>query len=254
MDTAEQLKKKVADFYRHKLQRAEGRSTSETPRGSGPVEVLGRMPAQVVSFGCGNPVALARLRPGDVMLDLGSGAGRDCFLAAHQVGPEGRVIGVDFTREMNERAGAASAGLHLTNVIFRLGDIEELPLDDASVDAVISNWVINLAPDKDAVFREAHRVLRPGGRMTISDIVLSRPATEEEQRDLALWAITLPGALPAAVYAGKVAAAGFEKVTLKIEHAAREDESWFGAAITALKPAVGPAIGCSTNQAAPLPT
>ena len=251
MDTAVQLKKKVADFYRDKLLRAEGRCISETPGGTYPVEVLRRMPGEVVSFGCGNPVALARLRAGEVMLDLGSGAGLDCFLAAQQVGPEGRVIGVDFTPEMNERARAASARLHLPNVIFRLGDIEELPLDDASVDAVISNWVINLAPDKDAVFREAHRVLRPGGRMTISDIVLSRPATKEEQRDLALWAITLPGALPAAVYAGKVVAAGFQEVTLEVEHAAREDKSWFGAAITALKPGEGPAVGGSSRPAPP---
>ena len=203
--------------------------------GAGATIPPAEMPDSVVSFGCGNPVALAGLRSGETVLDLGSGAGLDCFLAAERVGPPGHVIGVDFTRPMIARAGENASKLGLDGVEFRLGDIEALPLEDASVDVVISNCVINLAPDKDAVFREAFRVLRGGGRLMVSDIVLTRAATEEERGDLALLTGCVSGSLPAQEYAAKVRAAGFADVTLEGEGPG-DGQFWFSAAISGTRP------------------
>ena len=201
-----------------------------------PLSVLTEMPEGVVSYGCGNPVALASLRPGETVLDLGSGSGLDCFFAARQVGADGSVIGVDFTQDMIDRAEQNAAKLGLNNVSFRLGDIEALPLADATVDVIISNCVINLAPDKDAVFREAFRVLRPGGRLMVSDILLTRVATQEEQEDLALLAGCISGSLPVEEYTGKMRDAGFSHVQLSSERAVNEGQFWFSADISAAKP------------------
>ena len=236
MVSSRELKAQVSRAYADMLQ--EGSQCCEVagPEGNYPLEVLHSLPGDVVTFGCGNPVALAGLRPGEAVLDLGSGAGLDCFLASRIVGPEGSVIGVDFTQDMVDRARENAAKLRQTNVSFRLGDIEALPLEDASVDVVISNCVINLAPDKDTVFREAFRVLRPGGRLMVSDIVLTRPATEDERNDLELYAGCISGSLPVEEYLGKIQGAGFTSVRLENEPRPEKGRFWFSAAIHGAKP------------------
>jgi arsenite methyltransferase len=166
-----------------------------------------------VSFGCGNPTAIAALQPGETVLDLGSGGGIDCFLAAKMVGPTGQVYGVDMTPEMIALARKNAAKVGATNVEFRLGEIERLPIGDATVDVIISNCVINLSPDKDQVFREAFRVLRPGGRLQVSDVVWTRPVPQEVKDDIEQWAGCIAGALLESEYVGKIAAAGFSDVT-----------------------------------------
>jgi SAM-dependent methyltransferase len=148
-----------------------------------------------LGLGCGNPTAIANLRPGETVVDLGSGAGIDCFLAARQVGPTGRVIGVDMTDEMLEKARENARRGGFTNVEFRKGDIEALPLADASVDVVISNCVLNLVPDKRKAFAEIARVLKPGGRIAVSDIVLERPLPAELQGDAATYVGCVGGAI-----------------------------------------------------------
>ena len=165
-----------------------------------------------LGLGCGNPQAIADLQPGETVLDLGSGAGFDCFLAAAQVGPSGRVIGVDMTPQMITKARANAQRDGYDNVEFRLGEIEHRPVADASVDAVISNCVINLSPDKANVFAEAFRVLRPGGRLAISDVVAFAPIPDEVRDDLALLSNCVSGAEEAGVVERLLQDAGFEHV------------------------------------------
>ena len=162
-----------------------------------------------MGLGCGNPTALAEAKEGDVVLDLGSGAGFDCFLAAKKVGQSGKVIGIDMTEEMIKKARGIAEKYNYNNVEFRLGDIDELPVEDESVDIIISNCVINLAPDKSEVFKEAYRVLKKGGRMYVSDIVLLEELSEEQRRNEELIAGCVGGALLKEDYLKKVRDAGF---------------------------------------------
>lgn len=166
-------------------------------------------PGADLGLGCGNPTSLARLNKGDGVLDLGSGAGIDCFLAARIVGEEGHVIGVDMTPEMVDRARATARSQGVANVEFRLGEIENLPVGDATVDVVISNCVINLSPDKPRVFREAYRVLRPGGRMVVSDLVLVGELPDGIRASVEAYVACVAGAAKKDEYLAMIRAAGF---------------------------------------------
>jgi SAM-dependent methyltransferase len=165
-----------------------------------------------LGLGCGNPLVLAEIKEGDTVLDLGSGAGFDCFLAARRVGSRGRVIGVDMTPQMIElaRERAGRGGFH--NVEFREGDIEDLPVRDSSIDVVISNCAINLAVDKGKVFREAWRVLREGGRLVVSDIVLANDIPEEARKSVSAYVGCISGALLKEDYLEKIRSSGFEEI------------------------------------------
>ncbi len=178
-------------------------------------EELKTLPEEVtsISLGCGNPTAIAELSEGEVVLDLGSGGGIDCFLAAQRVGAQGRVIGLDMTPEMIQLARENAQKIGASNVEFRLGEMEHMPVRDNSVDVIISNCVINLSPDKDAVFNEAFRVLKPGGRLCISDIVLLEELPREVKKSLERWAGCISGALSEDKYLDKIRAAGFVKIT-----------------------------------------
>lgn len=175
-----------------------------------------------LGLGCGNPIAAARLQPGDVVLDLGSGAGFDCFLAAAEVGPTGKAIGVDMTSDMLLKARRNVEKSSFQNVEFRLGEIEHLPLADASVDVMISNCVINLSPDKAQVFREAFRVLKTGGRLCISDVVAATPLSEDVRHDLGLHCGCLAGASVVDELRSWLAAAGFAEVRIAPKDESRE--------------------------------
>ncbi len=174
-----------------------------------------------LGLGCGNPTALASLKQGETVLDLGSGAGIDCFLAAGKVGDSGRVIGVDMTSQMLEKARENAAKAGLKNVEFRLGEIENLPVADGSVDVVISNCVINLSPEKDRVFKEAFRVLKPGGRVMISDMVLLKELPDAVKNSIAAYVGCIAGADTKHDYLGYIKSAGFEQIEILSEISAR---------------------------------
>jgi len=167
-----------------------------------------------LGLGCGNPIALASLKQGETVLDLGSGAGFDCFLAANKVGKNGRVIGVDMTPEMIDKARANARKGKYANVEFRLGEIENLPVADNAADIIISNCVINLSPDKKRVFQEAFRVLRPGGRLMVSDIVLTKPLPEVIRKNVEAYVGCLSGAEMKDKYMQLIEAAGFDQVKI----------------------------------------
>jgi SAM-dependent methyltransferase len=175
-----------------------------------------------LGLGCGNPQAVAAMRPGEVVVDLGSGAGFDCFLAAGQVGPTGRVIGVDMTHEMLAKARANAAKVGAANVEFRLGEIEHLPVEDGVADLVISNCVVNLVPDKAQVFREAFRVLKPGGRVAISDVVNIAPLPDDLRADPALLCGCISGAIPVERVQSLLRAAGFADIAIAVLPGSRE--------------------------------
>ena len=183
--------------------------------GLGGLEPLVGVPAGAdLGLGCGAPVALLEPQPGETILDLGSGAGVDCFLAATAVGPSGHVIGVDMTPEMVERARSLAARQGITNVEFRQGRLEQLPVEDASVDAVTSNCVVNLVPDKARVFTEIARVLRPGGRLVISDIVLDGTLPAAVEQSVHAYAGCIAGAEQRSTYFDRLAAAGLREIEI----------------------------------------
>jgi len=170
-----------------------------------------------MGLGCGNPVALASLKEGETVLDLGSGGGTDTFLAAKAVGPSGKAIGVDMTEEMVKKARSAARKYGYENVEFKLGEIENLPLEDCSVDVIISNCVINLTPDKESVFREAYRVLKHGGRMMISDTVTEGKLPEGVRKSFEAWASCIAGAMEKTSYLKIIEKAGFENIKIVSE-------------------------------------
>jgi len=175
-----------------------------------------------LGLGCGNPQAIAAMRPGETVVDLGSGAGFDCFLAAQQVGDTGHVIGVDMTHKMLKKARDNAACIGASNVEFRLGELEHLPIADNTADVVISNCVINLVPDKEQVFREAFRVLRPGGRLAVSDIINTAPLSAELQSDPALLCGCIAGAAPAEHVERWLRIAGFVDIRVTPKPESRE--------------------------------
>lgn len=187
------------------------------------------------SLGCGNPLALASLKEGETVLDLGSGGGLDCFLAARRVGPTGRVIGLDMTPDMLALARGNAAHLGLSNVEFRQGEMEAIPLADATVDVIISNCVINLSGDKQQVFREAARVLRPGGRLAVSDVIADPGMDERTRRDMEQWTGCIAGALTREQFTSGLEAAGFTDVEITATHRVHEQAA--SAIIRARSPA-----------------
>ena len=202
---AEEIKKVVQDSYGKLAQQSSG-CGCKCSCGSDTSQVISKsigysdeemsaVPEANMGLGCGNPIAISKIKTGDIVLDLGSGAGFDAFLAAKKVGERGKVIGVDMTKEMIVKATILANKYKYQNVEFKLGEIENLPIDDNSIDIIISNCVINLAPDKLKVFKEAYRVLKQGGRMYISDIVLLEDLSEEQRNDENLIAACVGGAI-----------------------------------------------------------
>ncbi len=241
MTNAVQIKEKVKDHYTravegrggccgpapHKTKREAGEASPKSGCCGGGTDLvnlsgykkdeLASLPEDAVqsSFGCGNPVAFAGVQEGQTVVDIGSGAGIDCLLAAERVGPEGQVIGLDMTPLMIERARANVRKAGADNVEFRLGDAETMPIEDGEADWIVSNCVINLAPDKKKVFREAYRVLKPGGRVSVSDIVARIP---RPFRTPTLYASCLSGALPEEDYLDAIQSAGFTDVKVVGRH------------------------------------
>lgn len=221
-------------------------------------EELRSIPAEAnMGLSCGNPTATAHLRPGEVVVDLGSGGGLDVFLAAQMVGPEGKAIGIDMTPEMIERARTNAAKSGLANVEFHLSTIDKLPLAADSVDCVISNCVLNLAPDKPSVFREIFRVLKPGGRVAVSDIALKQPLPTELASSVAAYSGCIAGALPLEQYRTGLLDAGFLHVEIidsgKDLNAYKKVENQAGCCSPAMKtePSALPIVSSCCSQPAP---
>ena len=197
-------------------------------------EEMNAVPEANLGLGCGNPTAFSNIKEGDTVLDLGSGAGFDCFLASRKVGKIGKVIGLDMTEEMIAKARILAKEHGYSNVEFRLGDIEKMPLDDNSVNVIISNCVINLAPDKSKVFKEAYRVLKSGGKMYVSDIVLLGKLTDEQLNDEDLLSGCVAGALLKQDYIEKIKHAGF-KVRVLSEDVDISKTQYNGLALESIK-------------------
>ncbi len=239
--TKDSLRDTVQDYYAKAANRSNsccGPSEFYNP------DILFDLPDDVANFslGCGNPITAADLQEGEIVLDLGSGGGLDCFLAAKIVGETGKVIGVDMTPEMLERAQKAGSKMGFDNVEFRHGYLESLPIDDESTDVVISNCVINLSPDKNQVFSEIFRVLKSGGRISVSDIVSNGNIPEEILRMKDSWSSCAAGALPVDEYVNGLINAGFTEVNIAAKDEQGNlndcfpDQPLFSALVTAQKP------------------
>src|SRR5579862_5410538 len=258
--STESIKEMVKEKYgQAALRVTEGKATTccgtQSPSGMGQTDPItqnlydaaqkSELPSEAVqaSLGCGNPTALAQLKPGETVLDLGSGGGIDVLLSAKRVGPSGKAYGLDMTDEMLALARENQRKAGLANVEFLKGEIEQIPLPDNSVDVIISNCVINLSGDKDRVFAEAFRVLRPGGRFAVSDVVVRGEVPEAIRRNMELWIGCVAGALEESDYAARLAKAGFEGVALEPTRVydvddAREFLSGHGIDVEAVAPLV----------------
>ena len=230
MTTEKEIKQAVGERYAQAARKAANKAQASCC-GSGESEVadpisgqlyspedLKEIPteAALASLGCGNPVALAELHSGEVVLDLGSGGGIDVLLSARRVGPTGKAYGLDMTDEMLELARQNQAKAGIENVEFLKGEMEDMPLPENSVDVIISNCVVNLSPNKDKVFAEAIRVLKPGGRIAISDIVVRGDIPEDVRRSVEMWAGCIAGALREEEYLGKLKTAGFQDIDVEV--------------------------------------
>jgi SAM-dependent methyltransferase len=245
MSSKKEIKDKVgkryAELARQAAQRTPASCCSPQPSCCGPAEpavadpISGQLyapedlkdvplEAALASLGCGNPVALAELHSGEVVLDLGSGGGIDVLLSARRVGPTGKAYGLDMVDEMLELARQNQRKAGIENVEFLKGEIEDIPLPDSSVDVIISNCVVNLSPDKDRVLREAYRVLKPGGRLAVSDIIVRGEMPEGLRRNLELWAGCVAGALKEEEYVGKLRAAGFQDIGVEVTRVWKEED------------------------------
>jgi SAM-dependent methyltransferase len=243
------LRKAIREKYGEAARRASEAKASCCGGGCDPVSSdlyapgeTRELPREAVqaSLGCGNPTALAELRPGETVLDLGSGGGIDVLLSARRVGPAGKAYGLDMTDEMLALARENRRKAGVENAEFLKGQIESIPLPDASVDVVVSNCVINLSSDKDRVLREAFRVLRPGGRFAVSDIVTQGPVPAELRKSVEAWIGCIAGALDEAEYRAKLEAAGFAGVGVEITRRYEEGQGRFASAFIRARKPVSP--------------
>lgn len=213
----DEVRKHYAEIARSSSSCCGGEASCSEPASLYNPEAIAEMPGEISTFslGCGDPVTIAGIQPGETVLDLGSGGGLDCFLAAQRTGPSGQVIGVDMTPEMLTKARAAAKRIGVANVDFREGYLEALPVEDATIDLVISNCVVNLSPDKPQVFREIFRVLKPGGRVSISDTVTDGPISAELRANMEAWSACVSGSLDVSVYKDELAKAGFTGISIQ---------------------------------------
>lgn len=241
-DVKELVRERYGNFAQNADSSCCGAGEAATKNPLYELEQLDGLPdeALLASAGCGNPTAIGDLNAGETVVDFGSGGGIDCFIAARAVGEQGRVIGIDMTPDMIALARKNASNLGVSNVEFHLAEMESTPLESASVDVIISNCVINLAPDKDAVFREAHRILKPGGRMFISDMVLTAPLPAHATEDAENWVSCLSGAEPQDIYMGRMEDAGLSDIEIMNSKPWKGKEEWasrvHSANIKAFKP------------------
>jgi SAM-dependent methyltransferase len=240
----DEIRTRVKGMYAHRAKTNDSCCGDNSANTFYPAEMLSTLSEETAGFslGCGDPITAANLQGGETVLDLGSGGGLDCFLAARQVGSSGYVIGVDMTSEMLERARTSALEMGISNIEFRQGYLEDLPVENTSIDVVISNCVINLSPDKPKVFAEIFRVLKPGGRLSISDIVTAGELPQEIKNDMAAWGACIAGALDMGEYTSGLRSAGFRDIKLTprdesgVEHDQIPTGTLFSAGILANKP------------------